>query len=342
MLEWDKLELATASFRSLSLYRNGTKAGNIPFQSGGKREVVLSTKISGLAVDTEYVFHLILRTSAGTYSSEKLRVRTHKMTDLTGITVSPGVLDPQILASLRSAVDRIGGKLADTVRIDTTHFVCTEGRGKEWERAVEMNIPVVRPEWVEGCEREGRIVGVRAYYLNADPRLRQAGQGVGRTVIQTQSSPQQPPLPEAVDRRDMALPSRSREERDSEARLTAGRGGGMNGRPQDLSSPPPPTPAKDYKTDPMSVASNERPVADAQNIRGTSEQRKDERSDAESEAVSPMTSEDREADALGISVTAKDADISDEEDDEDEDQTRRRRADVRLPESESNFSEVQL
>ena len=68
--------------------------------------------------------------------------------------------------------------MVETVRIDTTHFICIEGRGREWERAVEMNIPVVRPEWIEGCEREGRIVGVRGYYLNADPRLRQVGQGV--------------------------------------------------------------------------------------------------------------------------------------------------------------------
>jgi hypothetical protein len=65
--------------------------------------------------------------------------------------------------------------MADSVKIDTTHFVCTEGRGRDWERAVEMNIPVVRPEWVEGCEREGRIVGVRGYYLDANPKDRQVG-----------------------------------------------------------------------------------------------------------------------------------------------------------------------
>ena len=140
---------------------------------------VTSTKISGLAVDTEYMFHLVLKTSAGTYTSEKLAVRTHKMTDLTGITVTPGILPVQLRYSLAGAVERIGGKMVENVRIDTTHFVCTEGRGTQWERAVEMNIPVVRPEWVEGCEREGRIVGVRGYYLNADTRLRQLGQGVG-------------------------------------------------------------------------------------------------------------------------------------------------------------------
>lgn len=101
------------------------------------------------------------------------------MTDLSGITVTPGVLPANLKDSLADAVKRIGGKLIDTVRIDTTHFVCTEGRGPAWEKAVEMNIPVVRPEWVEGCEREGTIVSVRGYYLNADPKLRQIGPGVG-------------------------------------------------------------------------------------------------------------------------------------------------------------------
>ena len=136
---------------------------------------MFSTKISGLAVDTEYSFHLVLRTSGGTYASNTLNVRTHKMTDLTGIVVTPGVLPQPLRESLEVAVQRIGGRLVDSVRIDTTHFVCTEGRGRDWERAVEMNIPVVRPEWIEGCEREGRIVGVRGYYLDANPKDRKVG-----------------------------------------------------------------------------------------------------------------------------------------------------------------------
>lgn len=149
-----------------------------------------STKMSGLAVDTDYEFQLMLRTSAGAYSSEKLVVRTHKMTDLSGITVAPGMMPPPLRESLGGAIDRIGAKISETVRIDTTHFVCMEGRGREWEKAVEMNIPVVRPEWVEGCEREGRIVGVRGYYLNADPKLRQVGQGIGLGSPQRQQSQQ--------------------------------------------------------------------------------------------------------------------------------------------------------
>ena len=148
---------------------------------------MLSTKISGLAVDTEYTFHLVLRTSGGTYSSNELQIRTHKMTDLTGIVVTPGIMPPPLRDALETAVERIGGRMVDSVRIDTTHFVCTEGRGKDWERAREMNIPVVRPEFVEGCEREGRIVPVRGYYLDANPKDRQVGSSVGGGTTATPS-----------------------------------------------------------------------------------------------------------------------------------------------------------
>ena len=135
------------------------------------------------------------------------------MTDLSGITVTPGVLPAQLRYSLAGAVERIGGKIVESVRIDTTHFVCTEGRGRDWERAVEMNIPVVRPEWVEGCEREGRIVGVRGYYLNADPRLRQVGQGIGSVSQQggsrrtdSQASIPRMPLTSQTEERRQDLP----------------------------------------------------------------------------------------------------------------------------------------
>ncbi|CDM27292.1 hypothetical protein DTO013E5_4486 [Penicillium roqueforti] len=208
VLEWDPIDLATASLKSLSLYRNGSKAGCIP-----RPLETRSTKISGLAIHSEYSFHLVLRTTAGTYQSEKLTCRTHKMTDLSGITVTTGVLDPQQKEALGAALDRIGGKMIDSVRIDTTHFVCTEGRGAQWEKAVEMNIPVVVPEWVDACETEGTIAGVRGYYLNADPKARQLGVIHGSSHQRTTSTlstatsanqgrpstqPQRSPVPEQV------------------------------------------------------------------------------------------------------------------------------------------------
>ncbi|TEA20405.1 Cell fusion protein cfr1 [Colletotrichum sidae] len=162
VLEWDPIELATADLISLSLYRNGQKAGNIP-----RPLQMHSTKISGLAVDTDYNFNLVLRTTAGTFSSDKVVVRTHKMTDLSGITITTGIMPAATKEALAAAVDRIGAKIVDSVRIDTTHFVTSEGRGLAWEKAVETNIPVVRPEWVEACEKNGRILGVTKFYLDA-------------------------------------------------------------------------------------------------------------------------------------------------------------------------------
>ncbi|KAI4215532.1 MAG: hypothetical protein LQ351_002001 [Letrouitia transgressa] len=265
VLEWEPVFLATAELRSLSLYRNGSKAGNIP-----KPLEMTSTKISGLAVDTDYTFHLVLRTSAGTYSSEKLTVRTHKMTDLSGITVTPGRMAAPLRESLSAAVDRIGAKIAETVRIDTTHFVCMEGQGREWEKAVEMNIPVVRPEWIEGCEREGRLVGVRGYYLNADPKLRQVGQGVGMQTQQqqlrqrneSQPNPQTPNITQQQSpRKQEETPSAS------SANLRAANQPPPPPSPSDSGSPAPPPPEKDGPRQqlpsqpPLSHSSNSEPVS---------------------------------------------------------------------------------
>ncbi len=185
VLEWDPIELATADLISLSLYRNGQKAGNIP-----RPLQMHSTKISGLAVDTEYTFHLVLRTTAGTFASEKVIIRTHKMTDLSGITITTGILPGSTREKLTEAVARIGAKLVDGVRIDTTHFVTTEGRGQAWEKAVETNIPVVRPEWVDACEKSGRILGVTKFYLDA---MRPGPLSEETKSITPPSAPAEPP-----------------------------------------------------------------------------------------------------------------------------------------------------
>ncbi|KAH7028596.1 hypothetical protein B0J12DRAFT_583963 [Macrophomina phaseolina] len=248
VLEWDPIQLATAELRSLSLYRNGSKAGSIP-----RPLDMQSTKISGLAVDTEYVFHLVLRTSAGTYSSERLVVRTHKMTDLSGITITTGIMPAQLRESLTQTVERVGAKMIDQVRIDTTHFVCTEGRGPAWEKAVEMNIPVVVPDWLKGCEREGRIVGVRQYYINADPRLRQMGPSTGqqqnlpshgRSQSMAQSSGSRPsPLPSPRTEITPPTPEQVRKEPPNE-------------------QPPPPPPKEEGESTPVEPAEPKSGVAE--------------------------------------------------------------------------------
>lgn len=215
VLEWDPIDLATSSLRSLSLYKNGVKAGTIP-----RPLEMTQTKMSGLQINMEFSFFLVLKTSGGTFTSNTVTAKTHEMTNLTGICVTPGVLPPQLRGSLDAAVQRIGAKMTETIQIHTTHFVCTEPRGDQWQKAVDMNIPVVRPEWIEGCEREGKIVGVRGYYLDADPKLRSVGnnpsiQAQSRDSIgasrQDQTSVQSPPLRSGSVPGNQSLPTRGAE-----------------------------------------------------------------------------------------------------------------------------------
>ncbi|KAK3938422.1 cell fusion protein cfr1 [Diplogelasinospora grovesii] len=219
VLEWDPIELATADLISLALFRNGQKAGNIP-----RPTAMHSTKISGLAVDTEYAFHLVLRTTAGTFASERVVVRTHKMTDLSGITITTGIMPPATRENLAKAVERIGARIVDGVRIDTTHFVTTEGRGIQWEKAQELNIPVVRPEWVDACEKNGRILGVTKFYLDA---LRPPPNEAPTSAISTA----QKDLPPAPTESSSKPPEPSAEE--AAARNKDGAAGGEDGSDDD-------------------------------------------------------------------------------------------------------------
>ncbi|CAI4048169.1 hypothetical protein SUVZ_12G3570 [Saccharomyces uvarum] len=174
VLAWEKLKLGSAKLKSLILYRKGIRSMVIP-----NPFKVTTTKISGLSVDTPYEFQLKLITTSGTLWSEKIILRTHKMTDMSGITVCLGPLDPlkEISnAQVSQCLSHIGARpLQRHVAIDTTHFVCNdldnEESNEELMKAKHNNIPIVRPEWVRACEVEKRIVGVRGFYLDADQNI---------------------------------------------------------------------------------------------------------------------------------------------------------------------------
>ena len=181
------------------------------------------------------------------------------MTDLTGIVVTPGVLPQPLRESLEVAVERIGGRIVDSVRIDTTHFVCTEGRGRDWEKAVEMNIPVVRPEWVEGCEREGRIVGVRGYYLDANPKDRQVGSNPAMSAgnaPRTSSATATQPTSGPIAGSQTSLPSRG-------APKSPGNDSPLVGEPGP-EVPPTPPPKHDNEVDPGDEDQEEGPAEKAE------------------------------------------------------------------------------
>ncbi|QLL32230.1 hypothetical protein HG536_0C03990 [Torulaspora globosa] len=170
VLAWDPLQLGSASLKSLVLYRQGVRSTVIPCPLKTN-----TTKISGLSVDTDYEFELKLTTTSGQLWSEKVKMHTHKMTDMSGITVCLGPLDPLLGisgAQVAQSLSQIGARpMQNKVAIDTTHFVTNDIENDddpELIKAKNSNIPIVRPEWVRASEMERRIVGVRGFYLDAD------------------------------------------------------------------------------------------------------------------------------------------------------------------------------
>lgn len=314
VLEWDPIDVATAELRSLTLYRNGNKAGTIP-----NPKEVHSTKLSGLGVDTEYTFHLVLKTSAGTFSSEKLTVQTHKMTDLSGITITPGHMPSALRESLQRSVERIGAKIADTVRIDTTHFVCTEGRGPAWEKAVENNIPVVVPDWVIGCERDGRIVGVRGYYLNADPRLRQVGQAPA-SQQQPQQQQQQQQTPQPAPQQAQPQPPQARSPVLSPRTEVTPPTPERSTRERESDSPAPPPPPKDNASErSASPAAEPKTQAEHEEQKAKPEDLKPQAGKAPEEEVDSEDEEPSAGDVKGIEAGLPSRPKATVEDDEDGD-----------------------
>lgn len=331
VLEWDPIDLATAELRSLSLFRNGAKVGVIP---PGKQ----STKISGLALDTEYTFHLVLRTSAGQYGSEKLAVKTHKMTNLHGITITPGVMPAPLKDSLAETVDRIGAKMTDQVRIDTTHFVCTEPRGQGWEKAVELNVPVVVPDWLKGCEREGRIVGVRAYYLDADPSKRQIGPSATQQEAQRQQQPQQ--QRGSVSTRAMDSP-RIEHTPPTPERATHARAQEQNGTSASVASAEPPTPPPKPDNEDENLA-EERTEPDGQSMAGTTLAEKPRDQDEEEDDDDEEDAEDGKTEK-GIELGSTEAEKKEmpHNKQEDENETTQQEA-AGMAEEDGKFDEVAL
>ncbi|KAI5960547.1 CHS5 [Candida pseudojiufengensis] len=167
VLEWDKLNLGTSNLKNLILFKDGKKLGSIPQPLSNH-----TSKLSGLPIDKEFKFQLRLDTTAGTFWSNEIQLKTHKMTDLSGITVCLGDFspnDPFTKEDLEKTLVNMGAKSPAQieVKVDTTHFLCTRENknNSEFNKANDMNIPIIRPEWLKACERERRIVGVRDFYL---------------------------------------------------------------------------------------------------------------------------------------------------------------------------------
>ncbi|KAG6845522.1 hypothetical protein H0H87_007766 [Tephrocybe sp. NHM501043] len=269
-LEWPPIQLATAKLRSLDIYRNGQRLASIPSPLTN-----YSTKLSGLELNTEYSFQLILRTTAGTFPSNLIRVRTHTMTDTSGISVCFGnVQDSVMLENAKLALREMKAKWSDKIQIDTTHFVCTTpattpsgaqatggttgAPGVEYQRALQLSIPVVQPHWILACHSERKMVPIASFYLGATPASPLGSATMGRTQSLSQAAPVRSPASpppnqqqqKQSNRASMPPPSRSSDAPPSQMSPFVNQNGS------------PPTPAKANPFEPTP----EEPVEDTEEV----------------------------------------------------------------------------
>ncbi|KAI3618515.1 hypothetical protein CBS9595_002878 [Malassezia furfur] len=176
-LEWDPLQLANADLHSLDIVRNGQRIAKVP-----RPLHTTSTKLSGLAMDTDYTIQLVLYTSAGTFASDELRTHTHTIQDTSGIHVCFGAIDDaRLRAAAEDVLAGLGGQWSEQIQVDTTHLITTHApRGpadtpdaRVYAKAQQLSIPIVQPHWLFACADEHRyvarscsMVNISGYYVD--------------------------------------------------------------------------------------------------------------------------------------------------------------------------------
>ncbi|KAJ3111762.1 hypothetical protein HDU96_005352, partial [Phlyctochytrium bullatum] len=159
-IQWKPLELHAADLRGIDVYRNNQKL-TIPIQP-----TATSAKLSGLEVNHEYEVWIVVRTSAGAFTSNKINLKTHSLDNLTGINVCFGALGNESDAdAMIELLGRIGASYTEELTTDNTHLICTFARGPKYEKALEWNIPAVSPEFLKACEQNGKVMPSHSYYV---------------------------------------------------------------------------------------------------------------------------------------------------------------------------------
>lgn len=203
-LEWNPLVLATSRLLSLTVWRNNQRVALVP-----NAHNQTSHKVSGLPIDQDFSFHLVMQTTAGVYTSNVVKTRTHKLEDTSGVKVCFGALQPpEWLDACHEWLQEMGAAATDGIQIDTTHFVCT-GPGSSpasptashlYQRALQLSIPIVVPAWLQECASKKRLAAVKNFVLGGTetpqssiPRHRtSASASVSRTSLPSQSQSQPP------------------------------------------------------------------------------------------------------------------------------------------------------
>jgi len=159
-LEWKPLVLNSVSLKEIFIFKNNQRIQ-------ARRLSDTKVKISGLEMNTEYQFHIELKTTGGRLKSNVETIRTHSIDNLTGIRVCFGTFNnDDELVPLIEALHRMHATFTDEIDGDNTHFVCSRLEGPKYVMATKLNIPIVNGQWILACEKEGKIQPSSSYQVN--------------------------------------------------------------------------------------------------------------------------------------------------------------------------------
>ena len=143
-LFWDPLVLHSADLRSLDLYLNKSKAPHVKHM--GENAV----RLLDLEPEHYYQVWLVAHTSAGTFTSDKLLLKTHAKDNLTGLCVCLGEFeDEQELEQVTEILIRAGANVSETILPQTTHFLCTRDQGTNYDLACQEELQIIHPRWIQ-------------------------------------------------------------------------------------------------------------------------------------------------------------------------------------------------
>ena len=67
--------------------------------------------------------------------------------------------------ALQDILERMGATWSDDLTSENTHLVCSVPRGPKYERAVELNIPIVSPEFLKSCHSLKKIQAAHTFLI---------------------------------------------------------------------------------------------------------------------------------------------------------------------------------
>lgn len=220
---WEPLDLANADLLSLDVLRNGERIAKIP-----RARSSTSTKLSGLAMDTEYSIQLVMSTSAGLFASNELLIKTHTLDDLSGIFVCLGCIpDARLCEATKKVVEALGARWSNQIQLETTHLVCSVSPGpteeqqmKLYEKAEQLTLPIIQPHWLFACSDKKRMLSISPFYLDCmPPNALEVQEQISR--MQEQSENTQRPVSDTADTADVR-PHANVEESPNNGQVNAG------------------------------------------------------------------------------------------------------------------------